>query len=52
MAGFAEESNEERKTAKKDFAKLKRASGKAWTDLKAGVDKGIQDIKKELGEAA
>ncbi|MFI5346068.1 MAG: hypothetical protein ACHQ51_06810 [Elusimicrobiota bacterium] len=40
-----------RKTAKKDFAKLKRASGEAWADLKAGVDKGIDDIKKELDEA-
>jgi hypothetical protein len=41
-----------RKTAKKDFAKLKRASGNAWTDLKAGVDKGIEELKTAYDEAA
>ena len=40
-----------RKTAKKKLAKLKRASGDAWTDLKAGVDKGIEDLKNALDEA-
>ena len=40
-----------RKTAKKDFAKLKHASATAWADLKAGMDKGIDDLKKELDEA-
>jgi len=39
-----------RKTVKRDFAKLKRATGKAWTDLKAGLDKGLADLKKELDE--
>ena len=39
-----------RKSAKKDLVKLRRASGKAWADLKAGVEKGIDDIRKELGE--
>ena len=39
-----------RKTVKKDFAKLKRASGKAWSDMKAGLDKGIADLKRELDE--
>ena len=39
-----------RKSAKKDLAKLKRASGKAWSELKTGVDKGIEDIRKALAE--
>jgi|CXWL01.1.fsa_nt_gi hypothetical protein len=39
-----------RKTAQKDFDKIKRASGKAWTELKAGVDKGIEEIKAGLAE--
>lgn len=41
-----------RKTARKDLAKLKRASGKAWSKLKAGVDRGIQDLKTAYDEAA
>lgn len=41
-----------RKTAQKDFAKLKRASGKAWSELKAGVDKGIEELKTAYAEAA
>lgn len=41
-----------RKTEKKDLAKLKRASGKAWTDLKAGVDKGLAELKSAYDEAA
>lgn len=40
----------QRKTVNRDFAKLKRASGEAWTDLKAGVDKGIAEVKEELGK--
>lgn len=41
-----------RKTAKKDFAKLRHASGKAWMSLKAGVDDGINELKKAYDEAA
>lgn len=41
-----------RKTAKKDFTKLKRASGKAWLSLKTGVDKGIEELKAAYDEAA
>ena len=41
----------QRKTLKMSFAKLKRASGKAWFDLKGGVDKGIYDLKEALDEA-
>ena len=37
-----------RKTASKDLAKLKRASGKAWAGLKAGMDKGIAEMKEVL----
>ena len=32
-----------RTAAKKDLTKLKRASGGAWADLKAGVDKAIAE---------
>ena len=39
-----------RKTARKDLSKLKRASGKAWAKLKAGVDKGIAEMKEELAK--
>lgn len=39
-----------RKTARKDLSKLKRASGKAWTKFKAGVDKGIADMKEEFAQ--
>lgn len=41
-----------RKTAKKDFAKLRHASGKAWISFKAGVDNGINDLKTAYDEAA
>lgn len=41
-----------RKTAKKDLAKLRHASGKAWISFKAGVDNGINDLKKAYDEAA
>lgn len=41
-----------RKTLKKDLARLKRASGKAWTKVKAGVDKGIDELKTAYDEAA
>ncbi len=37
-----------RKTAQKDCAKLKKASGKAWANLKTGVENGINDLKKGL----
>lgn len=40
-----------RKTLKKDLARLKRASGKAWANIKAGLDKGLEDLKKDLEEA-
>jgi chromosome segregation ATPase len=40
----------QRKTARKDLAKLKRTSGKAWTKLKAGIDKGIAEMKEELAK--
>lgn len=40
-----------RKAALKDFSKLKRASGRAWADIRAGLEKGIDDLKKELEEA-
>jgi TolA-binding protein len=40
----------QRKMVKNDLAKLKRASSEAWADLKASVDKGIEDLKKELDE--
>lgn len=39
-----------RSAAKKDLSKLKSASGGAWTDFKAGVDKAIADLKKRLTE--
>ena len=41
-----------RKTAKRDFAKLKHASGKAWVGFKAGVDNAINELKKAYDEAA
>jgi hypothetical protein len=41
-----------RTTARKDFAKLRRASGKAWGSMKAGVDKGIHELKTAYEEAA
>ena len=37
-----------RKTARMDLSKLKRSGGKAWAKLKAGIDKGIADMKDEL----
>jgi len=40
-----------REKARKDLARLKRASGKAWASIKAGLQKGIDDLKKELDEA-
>lgn len=40
-----------RKTAKKDFAKLRHASGKAWMSFKAGVDNGIKELKTAYDEA-
>lgn len=39
-----------RKKALKDLARLKRASGRAWTDIKAGLEKGLEELKKELAE--
>ncbi|MDD5301789.1 MAG: hypothetical protein PHS14_01665 [Elusimicrobia bacterium] len=42
----------QRKTAKRDFAKLRHASGKAWISFKAGVDDGINELKKAYDEAA
>jgi hypothetical protein len=39
-----------RKTARKDLSKLKKTSGKAWAKLKAGVDKGIAEMKEELAK--
>jgi len=39
-----------RKTARKDLSKLKRTSGKAWTKFKAGIDKGIAEMKEELSK--
>ncbi len=41
-----------RTAAKKDLRKLKRASGKAWAKLKAGVDKGIDELQAAYEEAA
>jgi chorismate mutase len=41
-----------RKAVKKSLAKLKRAGGKAWLDLKTGVDKGIEDLRTALNEPA
>lgn len=40
-----------RKAALKEFSKLKRAGGKAWADIRAGLEKGIEDLKKDLEEA-
>jgi hypothetical protein len=40
-----------RKTANKSLAKLKRAGGKAWSDLEVGVDKSLQDLKKAIDKA-
>lgn len=40
-----------RKTAKTDFAKLRHAGGKAWVSFKAGVDRGIADLKAGYDEA-
>jgi len=40
-----------RKTAKKDFAKLRHAGGKAWMSFKAAVDRGIEDLKTGYDEA-
>jgi len=39
-----------RRKALKDLAKLKRASGKAWADIRTGLEKGLEDLKKELDE--
>lgn len=39
-----------RKKAMKDLARLKRASGKAWADIKAGFEKGLEELEKELAE--
>lgn len=41
-----------RKTANKDYAKLKRASGKAWLSIKAGLDKGITELQEAYDAAA
>jgi hypothetical protein len=41
-----------RKTTKRDFLKLKRATGKAWVSFKAGVDNGIADLKRTYDDAA
>ena len=40
-----------RQAARKSFAALKRASGEAWRDLKAGFDAGLEDIQRELDDA-
>ena len=40
-----------RKTAKRDFARLKHASGKAWRRFKIGVDMGIEELKAGYDEA-
>ncbi len=39
-----------RKTLLRRLTKLKRASGKAWGDLKAGVDQGIEDLRAAVDE--
>ncbi|MDP3543458.1 MAG: hypothetical protein Q8T11_13395 [Elusimicrobiota bacterium] len=41
-----------RKSLKKDLVRLKRAGDKAWTKVKAGVDRGIADLEKAYDEAA
>lgn len=41
-----------RKTLKKDLVRLKRAGGRAWAKVKAGVDRGIAALEKAYDEAA
>lgn len=41
-----------RKSAKREFSKLKRASGKAWKGFKVGVDRGIADLRAAYDAAA
>lgn len=43
--------NVRRKTLKKDLVRLKRAGGKAWTKVRAGVDEGISELEKAYDEA-
>lgn len=40
-----------RKTAKKDFAKLRHAGGKAWMSFKSAVDRGIENLRTGYAEA-
>lgn len=41
-----------RRSAKREFSKLKRASGKAWKGFKVGVDRGIADLRAAYDAAA
>lgn len=41
-----------RKTAQKDFSKLRHAGGKAWLSFKAAVDRGIQGLRAAYEETA
>lgn len=40
-----------RKAALREFSRLKRASGSAWADIRAGLEKGLADLRKELDKA-